>query len=118
LTSTSAEGDRLRGIAAALESLASSVDQERECGEELDALVVQLRAVRRRAFGPARRIGSARGRMKDLLIRRVGEWVSGEELSGAAGISEWARRIRELREGGYSISEHDGSYRLDELPRD
>ena len=113
----SAEGDRLRGIAAALESLASSVDQERDCSEELDALVVQLRSVRRRAFGPARLIGSARSRLTELLMRRVGEWVSGDELSEAAGVSEWARRIRELRESGYSISEHDGSYRLDELPR-
>lgn len=112
------ESERLRGIAAALHSLADAVDQGRQCGDELDELVVQLRGVRRRAFGAPRPAGSARSRISALLVRRVGEWVTGDELAAVAGISEWARRIRELRESGYLISESGGSYRLDELPRD
>jgi biotin operon repressor len=94
------------------------MDQGRQCGDELDELVIQLRGVRRRTFGAARRSGSARTRLSALLIGRVGEWVTGDELSAAAGISEWARRVRELRQAGYAISESGGSYRLDELPRD
>ncbi len=118
MISSAGEAERVRGIAAALQSVAAAMDSGGECGDELDELVVQLKGVRRRAFGPARRAGSASGRIRALLIQRVGEWVTGEELAAVAGISEWARRIRELREAGYLISESGGSYRLNELPRD
>jgi biotin operon repressor len=118
LRAAQGESDRVRGIAAALRTVAGAMDEGRDCGQELDELVVQLRGVRRRSFGASRQAGSARARIGALLVRRVGEWVTGEELSAAAGISEWARRIRELRESGYKITESGGSYRLEELPRD
>jgi biotin operon repressor len=51
------------------------------------------------------------------LEERVGEVVYGEELAAVAGISEWARRVRELREEGLAIEELGGSrYRLAALP--
>ena len=42
--------------------------------------------------------------------------MEGEELSEVAGIMEWARRIRELREEGLEITERRGAYRLERLP--
>jgi len=47
----------------------------------------------------------AHDRILRYLQLRVGETVSKDELEGVAGISEWARRVRELRvEGGWRIS--------------
>lgn len=40
----------------------------------------------------------AQSRILRYLRLRVGEKVTKEELSGVAGIHEWARRVRELRE--------------------
>ena len=112
------ESDRLRGAAAALGAIADALDAERADPEELDTVIAQLAGIRSRAFGPSTRPGSARERLGRLLTERVGEWVPGSELAETAGISEWARRIRELRASGYRISESNGCYRLDELPRD
>ncbi|NCN59299.1 hypothetical protein COW99_00700 [Candidatus Roizmanbacteria bacterium CG22_combo_CG10-13_8_21_14_all_38_20] len=49
---------------------------------------------------------SARDRILAYLKSNVGEKVSGRELSQVGGISEYARRIRELRHehGGWQIS--------------
>lgn len=47
--------------------------------------------------------GSARGRIRQYLSAHVGEVVDGAELAVVAGISEYARRIRELREEGLTI---------------
>ena len=111
------EGDRIRGVAAALDALADAMEAGPVEGNHLDVLIAQLRGIRRRAFGPRRLEGSARSRILAVLIDRVGDWVMGEELAEYAGISEWARRLRELREAGYAIEESAGSYRLTELPR-
>ena len=47
----------------------------------------------------------AHDRILRYLQLRVGEVVDKDELEGVAGISEWARRVRELRvEGGWRIS--------------
>jgi hypothetical protein len=47
---------------------------------------------------------SARSRIREYLQRYVGEVVSSEELMIVAGISEYARRIRELRvQEGFQI---------------
>jgi hypothetical protein len=40
----------------------------------------------------------AQGRILRYLQLRLGEKVSKDELSGVAGIHEWARRVRELRQ--------------------
>lgn len=50
---------------------------------------------------------SARQKILDLFLRNVGQKVTKEEIAKVAGISEWARRIRELRdEFGYTILSH------------
>ena len=49
-------------------------------------------------------LGNAQQRLLRYFQRHVGEVVSGAELSGVAGIAEWARRVRELRvEHGWPI---------------
>jgi biotin operon repressor len=51
------------------------------------------------------------------MTDNVGEIIPGEELAEVAGISEWARRLRELRAEGMEISQPEvGMYRLDQLP--
>ncbi len=50
---------------------------------------------------------SARDKLRDFFRAHVGETVDMEQLQEAAGISEWARRVRELREQeGMQISSH------------
>ncbi len=53
----------------------------------------------------AKRRNSARQQLLDYLLAHIGEIVDGDDLRAAAGnISEWARRVRELRsEYGYQI---------------
>ena len=70
--------------------------------------------------------GSARDRILRYLKKNVGRVVEGRILETVGGISEWARRIRELDvEHGYQIatnetdtSLHPGQYRLDSLEPD
>lgn len=47
--------------------------------------------------------GSARDRIRKYLCEHVGEIVDGDELSVISGISEYGRRIRELRAEGLKI---------------
>ena len=113
------ESDRLRAVAAMLESVAKAVDADREVsGEHIDNAIAQLRGIRAELFGPRELPGSARERLVRHLSLHVGEWLEGPELAEVAGISAWARRLRELRADGYAISEHHGAYRLDRLPFD
>ena len=72
-----------------------------------------------------RKIGSKAG-IRQYLEAHVGEVVTSEELRLASGnASEWARRLRELRdEEGYAILSHNdradlkpGEYVLDSLKR-
>lgn len=51
----------------------------------------------------------ARDRLRDYFLSNLGRVLEGEELRKAAGgISEWARRVRELRnEEGYLILTHN-----------
>ncbi|HAK97252.1 MAG TPA: HNH endonuclease [Planctomycetes bacterium] len=66
---------------------------------------------------------SARDRLLAFFLKNVGKVVTKEQLSAVAGISEWARRVRELRDNfGYDIqSDRDcedlspGDYRLTSL---
>lgn len=47
--------------------------------------------------------GSARDRIRQYLMVHSGEVIDGTELAVIAGISEYARRVRELREEGLGI---------------
>ena len=41
---------------------------------------------------------SARAKLREYLVSRVGEVLDSDTLRAVAGISEWARRVRELRD--------------------
>lgn len=70
--------------------------------------------------------GSARQRILHYLQNHVGEVVDGDILAAIAGISEWARRVRELDvEMGYPIATNatdptmkPGEYRLESAEPD
>lgn len=50
----------------------------------------------------------ARAKLREYFIANVGKVLDSEELREIAGISEWARRIRELRnESGMNIQTHN-----------
>lgn len=53
--------------------------------------------------------GGARGKLRKHFLDNIGRVMAAEELRGVAGnISEWARRVRELRtEEGYQILTHN-----------
>lgn len=55
-----------------------------------------------------RKRAGSRQRILDFLLANVGRVIDGEELREASGnVSEWARRVRELRdEEGYQILTH------------
>lgn len=67
---------------------------------------------------------SAKARIRALLLANVGRIVTADRIRAAAGISEWARRLRELRdEDGWPIHSHNddaslkpGEYRLISVP--
>ena len=116
---TELAGARLRAIGTTIIHLAGQL----EAGEgidpqTLDLAVAQLKGVRVRAFGVRRTQGaSARDRLREHFIANVSQELPGEELAEIAGISEWARRVRELRSEGLHISQpRPGLYRLDEIP--
>lgn len=66
----------------------------------------------------------AKARIAEYLRARVGETVTSAEIQKAAGnVTEWARRLREIREQGWKISSHNdradlkpGEYVLEEEP--
>lgn len=50
----------------------------------------------------------ARAKLRDHFLTNLGKVLNSDELREVAGISEWARRIRELRnEEGYQILTHN-----------
>ena len=54
------------------------------------------------------RTPGSRARLRAYLLEHVGETLESETLREVAGASEWARRIRELRnEEGYEILSHN-----------
>lgn len=56
----------------------------------------------------AKKGGGARARLRAYILANIGKTMSSDELRDVAGISEWARRIRELRnEEGYNILTHN-----------
>jgi biotin operon repressor len=114
-----AAGRRLCDIASTLSQIGGRLEAgESVPPETVDLAVAQLKGLRVRTFG--RRppgTDSARTRLREYLVQNVGQELPGEELSEIAGISEWARRMRELRSEGLRISQPTaGTYRLDALP--
>ncbi|HSZ74083.1 MAG TPA: HNH endonuclease [Rhizomicrobium sp.] len=67
---------------------------------------------------------SFKERIRQFLLAHIGQVVTSEQLRDAAGVSEWARRLRELREQeGWPILSHNdstdltpGRYLLKEKP--
>ena len=67
---------------------------------------------------------SSKERIKRFLRNRVGQVVTANQLQKAARVTEWARRVRELRnKEGWKIFTHNddnslkpGEYRLTEAP--
>ncbi|MEP7218006.1 MAG: HNH endonuclease [Bacteroidota bacterium] len=52
--------------------------------------------------------GGARGRLRQYFIENVGKVVTSTKLQEVAGISEWGRRVRELRQyEGMKIHTHN-----------
>jgi biotin operon repressor len=101
-----------------LEHLSQAMTEgESVASESLDHAIAQLKGLRIHAFGRTRSPGAARDRIRSYLIENVGQIIPGEELAEVAGISEWARRLRELRAEGLQISQPEvGMYRLDDSP--
>lgn len=71
-----------------------------------------------------KKVGS-KERIRQFLKPRVGETVTAKQIQEAVGpeVTEWARRLRELRAEGWPISSHNdradlkpGEYVLEELP--
>lgn len=48
----------------------------------------------------------AKARLLAFLLANVGRVVDSDQLRDVAGISEWGRRVRELRDDGYQIETH------------
>lgn len=111
---------RLRELADFLNHLAGRLDTDGELDAlPMDIAVGQVTAARREIVGTVNKKPGpgAKTRIRRYLEERVGQVVYGEELAAVAGISEWARRVRELREAGMAIEELGGSrYRLARLP--
>lgn len=78
-----------------------------------------------RADCGAMRKPGAKTRIREFLLANVGRVVSSTEIRDAAGVSEWARRVRELREDEHwSIVTHNdsaelkpGQYLLTDVPK-
>jgi len=86
--------------------------------ESIDFFAAELRRVQNQIFGPrpkGRSGNAGKARILAYLLERVGQDVGGEELAQVGAISEWARRVRELRvEEGYEIRRVGPSvYRLE-----
>jgi biotin operon repressor len=111
--------ERLRDLAAILETVAVAVEEDRASRTHFDGVIANLRGLRRQVCGEARQPGSAKARIRAYLVDHVGKTVYGEELAEASGILAWARRVRELREEGLEVVELGQSrYRLERLPDD
>ncbi len=111
---------RLRDLADFLTHLANRLEATGEIDAlPMDVAVGQVIAARREIVGSTKTAAgaSAKTRIRRYLEERVGQVVYGEEIAAVAGISEWARRVRELREEGLKIEELGRSrYRLSVLP--
>jgi hypothetical protein len=97
--------DRLRAAAQILGANSSEFTDSdawtaarAELGQEIAGLDTILNNVSA-TFG----LASASDRLKHYFQMSRGKVVSKDQLRGVAGIEEWARRVRELREAGWQI---------------
>ena len=113
-------GDVVNRTASLVDQLVTSTDKQAwlrahpELWELLDRMNELERAVFRVGL-TGRPTGGAKDRLLAYMRERMGQPISRSELSRAAGISEWARRLRELRiEEGWPIDTLDAgkTYRL------
>ncbi|CAL9457470.1 hypothetical protein SUDANB171_02551 [Streptomyces sp. enrichment culture] len=98
-----AAAEQYLAILEQAESVAMARDAWLECAAELGHWSAEQRAG---LSDVNRRLGITSGREAILLYlrRHVRESVPGTALAGVSGITEWARRVRELRvEFGYQI---------------
>ena len=106
----------VRKLAKRLDGLAGDLTADAASRDAFEDVVVELRALVARHFGPRPRAAHGQGasfKVLGYLKANVGRWVHGDELAAVSGIQEWARRVRELRvEQGYDIEERDRRYRL------
>lgn len=109
-----------------LESVLASLDPDsldKEMWLDAQAAVGRMQ---QELNGPAKTISrnlglrSAKDRIREYLLSRLGNVVTNYELAGVAGTLEWARRVRELGvEEGWKITRgpdgglRSGEYRLD-----
>ena len=112
------EGEKVRALGGRLGEIADGLEGGVGARSEIDRVIAELRRAQNRAFGPrpqAPRGHGGKAKILDYLLERVGEVVYGEELAAISAISEWARRVRELRvQDGYRITELGRSrYRLE-----
>ena len=97
--------DRLRAAARILGANSSDyTDAEAwmlaraELGQEIADLDTILNSV-----SATLGLASATDRLKQYFRMTRGQVVSKDQLRGVAGIEEWARRVRELRQAGWQI---------------
>lgn len=61
----------------------------------------------------SKKVPGSRRKLRDLFLGNLGRVFSSDELRRTAGTSEWARRVRELRnEEGYRILTHNDRHEL------
>jgi hypothetical protein len=97
---------RLHGVAMAVEHISAVIASGQDVDPDtLDRAVAQLKGPRVHAYGRSRAAGAAIERIRRYLLENASEITPGEEIAEVAGISEWARRLRELRAEGLQISQ-------------
>lgn len=101
--------EKFVNVAASLRSLLSNASPSQQQTKDIITLFVQIDEIKKKIvenlFGYKKKTG-ARDRILAYLKENVGQKVSGDEIRQVAGISEYARRVRELRHehGGWQIS--------------
>lgn len=105
------EGRQLKKMASELSKILNKKDRVSDSDKKnIIKLFIKLDEVKKGIvsilFGRGENETSARKRIIEYLKENVGKKVSGNEIAQVAGISEYARRIRELRHehGGWQIS--------------
>jgi hypothetical protein len=101
---------RMADHAEAQARFLGALDQDKlQIGEWLDVLALlgtEQSAIHALADTVGASIGlpqSARSRILAYFRMHIDEVMSQDQLAGVGGIHEWARRVRELREAGWSI---------------
>lgn len=129
--SNAGDGDPIARAVDSVDDLTSLMRDASAAGRPLDATAwLDLRARVGNAYRAFNEVAadidaelgltSAKARLRAYLVGHIGEVVTNDQLSGVAGVHEWARRMRELElEQGWRITAGPddglrvGTYRLD-----